>query len=32
VITLDVPGYVLDVAGGFEELTDSVRLRPATDE
>jgi hypothetical protein len=32
VITLDVPGHVLDVSGGFEELTDSVRLRPATDE
>jgi hypothetical protein len=32
VITLDVPGHVLDISGGFEKLTDSVRLRPATDE
>ena len=32
VVTLDVPEYVLDVAGGFEELTESVRVRRATDE
>ena len=31
-VTLSVPEHVLDAAGGFEDLTDSVRLRPATDE
>jgi hypothetical protein len=28
-VTIDVPEHVLDAAGGFEDLTDSVRLRPA---
>jgi hypothetical protein len=32
VITLNVSEDVLNVAGGFEGLTDSVRLWPATDE
>jgi len=32
VISLDVPGHVLDVAGGFEELTETVAYRRATDE
>ena len=32
VVTLDVPDYVLDVAGGFDQLTESVRVRRATDE
>jgi len=32
VISLDVPGHVLDVAGGFEELTETVEYRRATDE
>jgi len=27
VITLDVPGYVLNVAGGFAELTETVEYR-----
>ena len=31
-LTLDVPEYVLDVAGGFEQLSESVRVRRATDE
>jgi hypothetical protein len=32
VITVNMPDHILDLAGGFAELTDSVRLRPATDE
>ena len=31
-VTLDVPDYVLDVAGAFDQLTESVRVRRATDE
>ena len=29
VVTLDVPEYVLDVAGGFDQLTETGRLRLA---
>ena len=28
-LTLDVPEYVLDVAGGFDQLTDTARLQLA---
>jgi hypothetical protein len=31
-VTIEAPEHVREAAGGFEELTDSVRLRPATDE
>jgi len=32
VVTLDVPEHVLESAGGFEELTETVEYRRATDE
>ena len=31
VLTLDVPEYVLDVAGGFDQLTESVQLQPTAE-